>query len=157
MKSRVLAFVLCFGCCLATLSFAASLYAVEQPTGPSVYIQADNGFDTTIVAAMAKKHTPARATDSEDNADYTMKVAPINVHKESTGGKVVRCLFAYCAGIEDTSNVSVQLVDNHTHAIVWGYNVAKGYGAKNNQSMAEAIAKHLGEFLKTQAAAKPKT
>jgi hypothetical protein len=57
-------------------------------------------------------------------------------------------LFAYCAGIEDSGDVSVQLTDTHTKAIVWGYNVAKQRAAKNKQSMAEAVAKHLkNDFL----------
>jgi hypothetical protein len=63
------------------------------------------------------------------------------VEKVSTGSKLVKCLFAYCAGSEDKASVSVQLVKDGQ--IVWSYSVNKGRGSKNRQSMAEAIAKHL--------------
>ena len=59
----------------------------------------------------------------------------------------MKCLFAYCGGIEDKASTSVQLIDSQG-AIVWSYAVNKGRGAKNRQSMAEAIAKHLkSEFF----------
>lgn len=67
---------------------------------------------------------------------------------ESTGGKIARCLFAYCAGIEDKGNVSVQLIEAGSTRMVWAYSVNKQRGgSKNQQSMAEAIAKHFKEFL----------
>lgn len=52
------------------------------------------------------------------------------------------------AGIEDRGNVSVKLVKSDSTAVVWAYAVNKGRGQKNDQSMAEAIAKHLKEYFK---------
>ena len=66
----------------------------------------------------------------------------MQVQKETTGSKVVKCLFAYCADTQDKASTSVQLVDS-SGKIVWSYSVNKGRGAKNLQSMAEAIASHL--------------
>ena len=53
----------------------------------------------------------------------------------------------YCAGIEDTSNVSVQLIEPVSSKVVWAHAVNKQRSGKNQQSMAEAVAKHLKEFL----------
>lgn len=69
------------------------------------------------------------------------------VQKESTGSKLVKCWFAYCADIDDKASTSVQLIDQDG-TVCWSYAVNKGRGAKNRQSMAEAIAKHLkGEYF----------
>jgi uncharacterized protein affecting Mg2+/Co2+ transport len=46
----------------------------------------------------------------QSKATYVLSSVPVEVKSESTGGKIARCLFAYCAGIEDKGNVSVQLI-----------------------------------------------
>jgi hypothetical protein len=101
-----------------------------------------------MAAALAKKQVPVAVTTNEEGATYVLKASEIEVHKESTGSKVTRCLFAYCAGIEDKGSVSVQLIEGNV--IRWSYSVNKGRGGqKNKQSMAEAVAKHLkNEFFR---------
>jgi hypothetical protein len=72
-----------------------------------------------------------------------LKAAPVEIKQESTGGKIARCLFAYCAGIEDKGSVSVQLIETSSTKMLWAYSVNKQRGgSKNQQSMAEAVAKH---------------
>jgi hypothetical protein len=57
-------------------------------------------------------------------------------------------LFAYCAGIEDKGNVSVQLIETSSTKMMWAYSVNEQRGGrKNSQSMAEAVAKHLKDFV----------
>jgi len=134
---------------LALAFVVLSLPALAQQK--SIYITPDNGFETDIIAGLQKKSVQVTIVTDETLADYTLTANMVNIHQESTGGKIARCLFAYCAGIADSGNVSVQLVDNKSKAIVWGYNVAKRTGQKNRQSMAEAIAKHFNnDFLKKQ-------
>ena len=111
----------------------------------SMYIEPQGGFETYIAAAMTKKNVPIRVTDDKNLAKYVLRSVE-EAKPESTGGKVVRCLFAYCAGIEGTSSASVELVDRETGDVVWGYEVKKA-GASNHQSKAEAIAKHLKSWL----------
>jgi len=65
---------------------------------------------------------------------------------ESTGGKIARCLFLYCIGIEGSNTVSVQLIDQKANAVLWAYNVKKA-GHGNFQSSADACAKHLKRWL----------
>jgi hypothetical protein len=134
---------------LALAAFLAiSLAAVAQTSRPSVYIEPQNGFETYLAAAMAKKHVPADIVTDAKQATYVLKSAPVEIKQESTGGKIARCLFAYCAGIEDKGSVSVQLVEVGSSKMMWAYSVNKQRGGgKNQQSMAEAVAKHFKEFL----------
>jgi hypothetical protein len=97
---------------------------------------------------MSKKSVPVDVVTDEAKATYILKSAPVEIQKESTGGKVARCLFAYCAGIEDKGTVSVQLIETSSTKMMSAYSVNKQRGGgKNQQSMAEAVAKHFKEFL----------
>src|SRR5437868_15144322 len=89
---------------VAPMSFA-------QAARPTVYIEPQNGFETYIAAAMTKKDVPADVVTDKSKATYILKAAPVEIKQESTGSKIARCLFAYCAGIEDKDNVSVQLIE----------------------------------------------
>ena len=56
--------------------------------------------------------------------------------------------FDFFLGIEDKGSVSVQLIETSSTKMLWAYSVNKQRGGnKNQQSMAEAIAKHLKEHL----------
>jgi hypothetical protein len=126
---------------VASLSFA-------QISKPTVYLEPQQGFETYIAAAIAKKGVPVDVVTDKTKATYILRSAPVEVKSESTGGKIARCLFAYCAGIEDKGNVSVQLIEAGSTKMVWAYSVNKQRGgSKNQQSMAEAVAKHFKEFL----------
>ncbi|MGD1080461.1 MAG: hypothetical protein ABR881_19250 [Candidatus Sulfotelmatobacter sp.] len=126
--------------------FVSSLSLAQSK--PTVYLEPQQGFETYIAAAIEKKGVPVDVVTDKTKAIYILRSAPVEVKSESTGGKIARCLFAYCAGIEDKGNVSVQLIEVGSTKIVWAYSVNKQKGgSKNQQSMAEAIAKHFKEFL----------
>jgi hypothetical protein len=131
---------------LALMLFASTVFA--QISRPTVYIEPQNGFETYLAAAFSKKNVPADIVTDQTKATYVLKAAPVEIQKESTGGKITRCLFASCAGIDDKGSVSVQLIETNTTKMVWAYSVNKQRGGgKNQQSMAEAVAKHCKEFL----------
>ena len=133
---------------LAVALLLASMTAVAQTGRPSVYIEPQNGFETYLAAAIAKKHVPVDVVTDAKKATYVLKAAPVEIKQESTGGKIARCLFAYCAGIEDKGSVSVQLIEVDSTKMLWAYSVNKQRGGdKNQQSMAEAVAKHLKGYL----------
>jgi len=114
-----------------------------QSVPPSMYVKpTEDGFQTYVTAAIHKKKVPVVVVASAENAAYTLTAAAIDVETVSTGKRLVNCVFAYCAGSEDKASTSVTLIDS-SGAVVWSYSVNKGRGAKNRQSMAEAIAKHL--------------
>jgi len=137
MKKLAVLFVLF----TSSLSFA-------QLSRPTVYLEPQQGFETYLAAAFAKKGVPVDVVTDDTKATYVLKSAPIETKQESTGSKITRCLFAYCAGIEDRANVSVQLIETTSTKMLWAYSVNKQRGgSKNQQSMAEAVAKHFKEFL----------
>jgi PEGA domain len=130
------------------LVFAASLSCYGQQVRSAVYIEPQQGFETYLAAAISKKNVPVDVVTDQTRANYVLKAAPVEIKTESTGGKLARCLFAYCAGIEDKGNVSVQLIDTSSTKVLWAYSVNKQKGgSKNSQSMAEAVAKHLKDFV----------
>src|SRR5260370_8850571 len=127
---------------VATLSFT-------QTSRPTVYLEPQQGFETYLAAAISKKGVPVDVVNDKNKAIYVLKSAPVEVKSESTGGKIARCLFAYCAGIEDKGNVSVQLIETRSTKMLWAYFVNKQkVGSKNKNTMVEAIAHHFKHFLK---------
>ena len=126
------------------LSFGFATLAAAAPMGgPAVYIAPADGFEVSIAAAFQKKQVPVQLVADPAFAEYVLIPSAVQTHSESGASKIARCLFAYCAGIEDSSNVSVQLVNQRTHRVLWAYQVAKQRASWNRQSMAEAIAKHF--------------
>ena len=110
---------------------------------PTIYVAADGGCETNIAAAIQKKQVPATVVTREEDARYILRPTAVEIHKESGASKIARCAFAYCAGISDSGDVSVELIDRDSARVVWAYEVTKQRAAWNRQSMAEAIAKHL--------------
>lgn len=123
--------------------------SVEPQGAPRIFIDADPKIGVAIAAAFSRKHVPATVVTNKQEAEYILKSAPVAAKQESAGSKFARCMFAYCAGIEGTSSVSVQLVKPADDSIVWAYQVRKGNGGPGGlQSLSEAIAKHLkNDFL----------
>lgn len=131
---------------LDTPAPAAAPAPVAQPT---IYIEAQDSFQSALAAAFIKKKVPATVVMDPHNATYTLKSANVFAKTESTGSKFARCLFADCIGMEGTASVSVQLIRNSDSAVVWAYQVRKPNGGPAGiQSLSEAIAKHLrNDFL----------
>jgi hypothetical protein len=130
--------------------FVASVAGAQQ-IRPSVYVApTDDGMHTYISAALFKKKTPVQVVTDQGMASHILTAAPVEIEEVTTGKRVVNCLFAYCAGNENKASTSVTFATKDG-TVEWSYSVNKGRGAKNLQSMAEAIAKHLGNHLKDQA------
>lgn len=138
---------------------APTASAPAPSASPTVYIVAQDAFQSALVAAFVKKKVPATVVADEKDAAYTLKSSDVIAKSESTGSKVTRCLFADCIGIEGTATVSVQLIRNSDNAIVWAYQVRKGNsGPAGIQSLSEAIAKHVkNDYFDKQTAAKKST
>ena len=123
--------------------------AYGQNWAPRIYIEPQGGFESYISAAIIKKHVPAVVTQNKDDAQFRL-TSTVLTKEESTGSKVARCLFLYCAGIQGVQTATVQLIAVQTDEVAWAYNVRKG-SAQAYQSTAEAIAKHLKQFLDNHA------
>lgn len=125
------------------LTVAQTASAIEP--NPTVFVEATEGFDSYISAAIVKKKVPIRVTQTIENATYVL-TNKVEQKEESGVSKLARCVFAYCIGIEGTQTATVRLVNVKTGEVAWAYNVRKP-GSKNFQSSAEAIAKHLKRYL----------
>jgi hypothetical protein len=114
----------------------------QEAQRPGIYIEAEPNFQTSLAAAIIKKHVPVQIVTDKSKADYVLKASGVNAHTESGASQFARCLLAYCVGADGSSSVSVQLVKSD--AVVWAYQVRKANGGPAGiQSLAEAIAKHL--------------
>ena len=142
MKTKQLAAVAFCALSMLGMSFA-------QLAHPTMFIEPQQGFETYLAAAIAKKHVPIEIVTDQSKATYVLKTAPVEIKSESTGSKITRCLFLYCAGIEDKGSASVQLIEASSTKMLWAYSVNKQRGGKNQQAMAEATAKHLKQFLES--------
>jgi len=128
--------------------FMSSVASFAQVARPAIYVEPQSGFETYLSAAISKKKVPVDVVTDQTKATYTLKAAPVEIKSESTGGKIARCVFANCVGIEDKGSVSVQLIEASSSKMVWAYSVNKQrIGAKDEQAMAEAVAKHLKEYV----------
>ncbi len=126
---------------LLMLALLAGAVGAQAPR-PTLFITpSGDNFDTYLAAAMTKKKVPITLVTREEGADLVLKTTAVEIQQQSTGSKIARCLFAYCAGMEDRGLTSVQVLQGEV--IAWSYSVNKGRGQKNRQSLAEAIAKHL--------------
>jgi hypothetical protein len=136
---------------LAVCSLSTGSVHAQAPQ-PTIYINAEGGFQTALTAAMLKKKVPATVTTDQTKADYILKAAPVDSKDESGAGKVARCLFLDCIGVNGYSEVSVQLMHRADSTVVWAYQVRKGNsGPLGVQSLSEAIAKHLrNDYLMKQ-------
>ena len=129
---------------VALLVIATGAFAQSRPL---IYIEpTDDSFQTYIAAAISKKHVPVSVVENRELATYILKAVQPKTQTVSTGKRIVNCLFADCIGNEDTATTSVTLTTKEG-IVDWSYAVNKERGAKNLQSMAEAIAKHLKDHL----------
>jgi hypothetical protein len=127
-------------CAFLCLLLCASVASAQETRTLFITPTADN-FEVYLSAAIVKKHVPVVVVTKEDGASLVLKTSAVEIQQQSTGSKVARCLFAYCAGIEDRGSTTVQVVRGDR--VEWSYSVNKGRGQKNRQSLAEAIAKHM--------------
>jgi hypothetical protein len=121
--------------------------AKTRPVYARIYIEPQNGFESYITAAFFKKDVPASVVTDKSSATLILQSGIPAIQEERSGlGKLARCAYALCVGIDGSQSVSIEVIDSASSQIVWAYNVRK-QGAVNYQSSAEAIAKHLKEFL----------
>lgn len=147
LRHATLSVCLTAGMLLGAAFACAESPVTEAPRGgsPRIYIEPQNGFESYLSAAIVKKHVPAVVTTSKEGSIFVLTSVVVS-KEESTGSKVARCLFLYCAGAAGIQTATVQLINGNTQEVAWAYNVQKA-SASAYQSTAEAVAKHLKEFL----------
>jgi len=137
--------------------------SLPQP-GARVAIAPMGGFETYFAAAIREKKVPLTITLNKDTAQYFVVSSETEWHGfvygsggsaswNQNGGSA-----AHGAAASSTRGVeaSIMLIDANTKDVVWAYEVHKSshgsllfgtLAARGQQSVAEACAKHLKEFI----------
>ena len=138
------------------LAFGAGANGAGKPAKDAeampIFIVAPEGFDVDLAAAIEKKHTPAVVMEDRSKALYVLEAGIVMDHHEGGAAQIARCMFAMCIGVDGNSAVGVKLVRQRDSAIVWAYQVRKAFaGPMARQSLSEAIAKHLKDYIQHSA------
>src|SRR5579864_7830640 len=84
--------------CVALLLVMDLTSASAQTARPWVFITpTGDGFDSYLAAAMIKKGVPVSVVDRSDRATLTLKASQMQVQKESTRMKIMKCVMQSCA------------------------------------------------------------
>ncbi|HEY1946018.1 MAG TPA: hypothetical protein VGG97_03365 [Bryobacteraceae bacterium] len=124
-------------CCAVT---ASSLFAFAEqgrvPEGSKIYVEAADGFDTYLTAALQKKKVAVMIVTTKENADYELD--GVSDHQKPDWAKTV-----FLGQIHSDDQASVKLVNLKTNEVVFAYAVNKKNTLHGRQTAAEACAKHL--------------
>jgi hypothetical protein len=145
-------------------SVSMAVTASRPQPGARVAIAPMGGFETYFAAAVREKKVPLAITLNKNAAQYFVVSSETEWHGfvygeggsaswNKNGGNA-----AYGAAGSSTRGVeaSIMLIDANTKDVVWAYEVHKNshgslifgtFGARGQQSVAEACAKHLKEFI----------
>lgn len=134
------------------------------PAGARVVIAPMGGFETYFAAAVREKRVPVQLTLEKSSAQYF--VVSTNTEWQGfvfgSGGSAswnhAGGSAAYGSAASSTRGLeaSIMLIDARTKDVVWAYEVHKNshgallfgtFGARGQQSIAEACAKHLKEYI----------
>ena len=134
--------------------------------GARVVIAPMGGFETYFAAAIREKGVPITLTLDRDSAQYFIVSTETEWRGFVAGSGAVAEWSPvgghYAAGSSASSTrgleSSIMLIDAGSKDVVWAYEVHKSshgslffgtLGARGQQSLAEACAKHLKEFMET--------
>ncbi len=90
--------------------------AKTVPAGSKVYVQASDGFDTYLDAALRKKHVPVVIVADKDKADYSLE--GVSDHKKAGWAKTV-----FMGQIHSDEQAGIRLVNIKSGEVVFAYAV----------------------------------
>jgi len=136
----------------------------KVPAGARIVIAPMGGFETYFAAAVREKKVPVTLTLSKDSAQFFVVSTNTEwrgfvfgsggaANWSPSGGSA-----AYGTSGSSTRGLeaSIMLIDAKTKDVIWAYEVHKNshgalifgtFGARGQQSIAEACAKHLKEYI----------
>jgi len=121
---------------LPIIAFGAS----SLPPGSKIYVDAADGFDTYLTAALQKKKVQVTVVTDKTQADY--ELTGVSDHQKAGWAKI-----AFTGQIHSDEQASVKLVNLKTSEVVFAYSVNKKNSLHGRQTAAEACAKHLKEAM----------
>jgi hypothetical protein len=109
--------------------------------GAKVFVSAmENGFDDYLRTAFEAKKVPVQVVADRSLADFE-----ISGHAESQKAGAAKILLK--GDIHSSEEASVVVSDLKTSVVVFSYSVDKSSSAHGKQSTAEAVAKHLKDWI----------
>jgi hypothetical protein len=151
-----------------TMGISGAVFAQEPsghiPPGSKVVIAPMDGFETYFAAAVREKKVPISLTLDRESAQYFI----VSTETEWRGfvyGSAANANWSQGSGSYTSASgasstrgleASIMIIDAKTKDIVWAYEVHKSshgglflgtLAARGKQSVAEACAKHLKEFM----------
>jgi hypothetical protein len=115
--------------------------AGSLPQGSKIYIEATDGFDTYLTAALQKKKVPVTVVTDKRQADH--ELTGVSDHQKPGWAKI-----AFTGSIHSDEQASVKLINLKTSEVVFAYAVNKKNSLHGRQTAAEACAKHMKEAMK---------
>jgi len=124
----------------AALAMACLAEDRVVPAGSTVFVQAEDGFDTYLDAAIRSKHVPVVIVTTKEKADYSLE--GVSDHVKAGWAKTV-----FLGQIHSDEQAGIRLVNNKTGEVVFAYAVNKKNSLHGRQTAAEACAKHLKDVI----------
>jgi PEGA domain/PDZ domain len=151
----------CIGTSIVSAQVSASSHIVP---GSRVVIAPMDGFETYFAAAVREKKVPISLTLDRDSAQYFIVSTETEwrgfVYGSAAGASWSNGSGSYASTSHASSTrgleASIMIIDAKSKDIVWAYEVHKSshgalalgtLAARGKQSVAEACAKHLKEFI----------
>ena len=152
------------GLVLLTSGVALAGPESQIPSGARIVIAPMGGFETFFAAAIREKKVPITLTLDKDTAQFFVVSTETewrgfvfgsgaSANWDQNGGSAARGSAASSTrGLE----ASIMLIDAKSKDVVWAYEVHKSshgalllgtHAARGQQSLAEACAKHLKEYI----------
>lgn len=125
---------------LTCMAIRATAGALTMPAGSRVYVEAADGFDIYLAAALQKKKVPVVLVEDKNKADY--ELSGVSDHQKAGWAKVV-----FMGQIHSDEQASVKLVNIKSGEVVFAYAVNKKNSLHGRQTAAEACAKHMKEAM----------
>jgi hypothetical protein len=129
------------------LSVASSFIGLAEDrtvaSGSKVFVEAADGFDTYLDAALRKKHVPLVVVTDKEKADYALE--GVSDHVKAGWAKIV-----FTGQVHSDEQAGIRLINIQTGEVVFAYAVNKKNSLHGRQTAAEACAKHLKEVVGQQ-------
>jgi len=137
-----------FAAVLVLCAMPFSSHAQSAATLPRLFVDADQGFNIYLAAAIQKKQVSVTLTTDRSKADYVLE--GVSEHRKRLGLKQ-SILYDWMAPVypqivTQYDSASVQLVSK-SGAVVFAYSVDRNNTVHGRQTAAESIAKHLKAAL----------
>ncbi len=143
MKNNLttLAAAVVFTLALPFPSFSQTISSKAIPKGAKVFVAPmEDGFDTYLKTAFAKKQVPLTVVGDKADAQYE-----VSGHSETQ--KAGAAKKAIMLNWHSNEQASIKIVELASGEVVYAYSAAKKSSAHGKQSTAESCAKHLKDKI----------